>query len=210
MATYSDIRYSGITPPESTTSAQVGTSVQQLIKTITVSSSTSTVSFVHGSSSVVFDSTYKSYLFKIIELHPSNDSGARLGFTGTTDGSNFDAITNNSNYVQCVKEENDGYEALQYDGYYDIADSTGIIPLWHDIGNDNDQNASSELWIGNPSQTNFFKPFWSHSTCTQRADSINNPRMSGVLQTTSAVTGIRFALNDGNIDSATFKLYGIK
>ena len=42
------------------------------------------------------------------------------------------------------------------------------------------------------------------------SDSVNNPRMSGVLQTTSAVTGIRFALNTGNIDSATFKLYGIK
>ena len=210
MATYSDIRYAGIQPPEATTSAQVGTSVQQLIKTITVSSSTSTVSFVHGSSSVVFDSTYNSYLFKVIELHPDNDDGARLGFTGTTDGSNFAAITNNSNYVQVVKEESDGYEAIGYDQYYDIADGTGIIPIWHDIGNDNDQNASCELWIGNPSQTNFFKPFYSHSSCTQRADSVNNPRMSGVLQTTSAVTGIRFALNDGNIDSATFKLYGIK
>ena len=39
---------------------------------------------------------------------------------------------------------------LGYDQYYDIADGTGIIPIWHDIGNDNDQNASCELWIGNP------------------------------------------------------------
>ena len=104
MAVYSDIRYN-FTPPESTTSAQVGTSVQQLIKTITVSSGTTDVSFIHGSNDVVFDSTYKSYLFKVIEVHVSLDSGVKLGFQGTTDGSNFTSITNNSNYVQCVKEE---------------------------------------------------------------------------------------------------------
>ena len=52
MAVYSDIRYN-FTPPESTTSAQVGTSVQQLIKTITVSSGTTDVSFIHGSNDVV-------------------------------------------------------------------------------------------------------------------------------------------------------------
>ena len=44
----------------------------------------------------------------------------------------------------------------------------------------------------------------------QTADSNNNPRISGVLQTTSAVTGIKFSINDGNIDSAIFKMYGIK
>tara|TARA_Y100000296_G_C5162262_1_gene252529 strand:+ start:641 stop:1270 length:630 start_codon:yes stop_codon:yes gene_type:complete len=209
MASYASIRYN-FDPPSATTSAQVGAGVLEHIKTTTISSSTGNVSFIHGTSDVVFDNTYHSYLFKIIELHPDNDDGARLGFTGTTDGSAFDGITNNSNYVQVVKEEGDGYEAVAYDQYYDIADGTGIIPIWHDIGNDNDQNATCELWIGNPSQTNFFKPFFSHSTCTQRAESVNNPRMSGVLQTTSAVTGVRFSLNTGNIDSATFKLYGIK
>ena len=209
MAVYSDIRYN-FTPPESTTSAQVGTSVQQLIKTITVSSGTADVSFIHGSNDVVFDSTYKSYLFKVIEVHVSLDSGVKLGFQGTTDGSNFTGITNNSNYVQCVKEEDDGYEAFQYDQTYDIANDTYPIYMWHDTGNDNDQNSVSELWIGNPSQTDFFKPFFIHSTCNQRADSNNNPRISGVLQTTSAVTGIKFSINDGNIDSAIFKMYGIK
>ena len=53
-----------------------------------------------------------------------------------------------------------GGELCNGDKYYDIADGTGIIPILHDIGNDNDQNASCELWIGNPSQTDFFKPFF--------------------------------------------------
>ena len=109
MASYSSIRYN-FDPPKATTSALVGTSVQKLIKTVTVSSGTSSVSFIHGSSDVVFNDTYRAYLFKIIQLHVSNDSGAVLGFQGTTDGSSFTGITNNSNYVQAVKEENDNYE----------------------------------------------------------------------------------------------------
>jgi len=208
MASYSSIRYN-FDPPKATTSALIGTSVQKLIKTVTVSSGTSTVSFIHGSNDVVFNDTYRAYLFKIIQLHVATD-GADFGFQGTTDGSNFTGITNNSNYVQCIKEEDDDYEALVYDQYYDIANGTGIIKMWHNTGNDNDQNNSTELWIGNPSQTSFFKPFWSHSCCTQSADSLNTPRMSGVLQTTSAVTGIRFSLSTGNIDSAIIKLYGIE
>jgi hypothetical protein len=39
-----------------------------LIKTLTASSSSSDLSFVHGSSDVVLDSTYPVYLFKFINV----------------------------------------------------------------------------------------------------------------------------------------------
>jgi hypothetical protein len=47
------------------------TSTQKLflIKNIDASSS-STVDFVNGSSGVVLDNTYKTYLFRIINVHP--------------------------------------------------------------------------------------------------------------------------------------------
>ena len=41
------------------------------IKTLTASSS-STISFVNGSSDVVLDSTYPIYLFKLIQIHPAS------------------------------------------------------------------------------------------------------------------------------------------
>ena len=51
-----------------------------LIKTLTASSS-GTLSFVHGSASVVLDSTYPIYLFKFINIHPSaDDAEFRVGF----------------------------------------------------------------------------------------------------------------------------------
>ena len=43
------------------------------IKTLTASSS-STLSFVDGSSDVVLDSTYPIYLFRFINIHPATDN----------------------------------------------------------------------------------------------------------------------------------------
>ena len=45
----------------------IATGDMTLIKTLTASSS-STLSFVHGASSVVFDGTYKEYVFKFIDI----------------------------------------------------------------------------------------------------------------------------------------------
>ena len=55
-----------------------------LIKSQTASSS-STISFVHGTSDVVLDSTYPIYLFKFISIHPS--ASTELYFNGSDDTS---------------------------------------------------------------------------------------------------------------------------
>ena len=41
-------------------------------------------------------------------------------------------------------------------------------------------------------------------------DAITDCYGAGYCNTTSAITGIRILYNSGNIDSGTFKLYGIK
>ena len=82
MSTYENIRYDYAVP-----SGAGGSLV--LLKTLTASSS-STLSFVHGSSDVVLDNTYRTYLFKLINIHPS--AQAFFGFNFSTDaGSNYNA-----------------------------------------------------------------------------------------------------------------------
>ena len=54
-------------------SASLGSMV--LIKTLTASSS-ATLSFVDGASSVVLDNTYPIYLFKFINIHPATDAAS--------------------------------------------------------------------------------------------------------------------------------------
>ena len=59
-----------------------------LIKTLTASSS-STLSFVNGSSDVVLDSTYPIYKFSFINMHPAtNNVGFSFNFSVDT-GSNY-------------------------------------------------------------------------------------------------------------------------
>ena len=59
-----------------------------LIKTLTASSS-STLSFVDGSSSVVLDNTYPVYVFKFINIHPaSSGENFRVNFS-VDSGSNY-------------------------------------------------------------------------------------------------------------------------
>ncbi len=60
------------------------------IKTLTASSS-STLSFVNGSSDVVLDSTYPIYLFKFINIHQSQTSFASFNVGFRDGGSNYDA-----------------------------------------------------------------------------------------------------------------------
>ena len=61
-----------------------------LIKTLTASSSAN-LTFVHGSASVVLDSTYPVYLFKFINIHPADDNGRFFQVNFRDGGSDYDA-----------------------------------------------------------------------------------------------------------------------
>ena len=97
-------------------SASLGSMVH--IKTLTASSS-ATLSFVHGSSSVVLDSTYPIYLFKFFDIHPATD-GVRFT-VGFRDGStNYDAAKTTT-YFEARHNEGDTGTALAYETGEDLA-----------------------------------------------------------------------------------------
>jgi hypothetical protein len=74
-----------------------------LIKTLTASSS-ATLSFIHGSSDVVFDSTYPTYMFKYTSVHPATNDQPFL-FQGTTDGTNFNTTITSTNFQAGGREK---------------------------------------------------------------------------------------------------------
>ena len=93
------------------TSTGLTAGVMTLIKSQTASSS-STISFVHGTSDVVLDSTYPIYLFKFINIHPSEAS--RLQFNLSTDsGSNYNVTKTSSAFVS-YNDEGSVSGALSY------------------------------------------------------------------------------------------------
>ena len=200
MANYHDIRYNHNFP-----SAATGAMVH--IKTLTASSS-ATLSFVDGASDVVLDNTYKTYIFRCTNIHPASDN-QNFNVNFRDGGSAYDA-TKTTSLFRSQHNEAGTDTSLSYDTGDDIAQGTGDQMLNTEIGADNDQCSSGELWLFNPSSTTFVKHFMSNFNGVMNIDYSNQDIMAGYCNTTSAVTGVRFLFASGNIDAGTIKLYGIK
>ena len=171
------------------------------ISTQTASSS-STISFTSG-----IDSTYKEYIFKYIGVHPATD-GANFQVNFRDGSTDYDA-TKTTTVLLASNAEDESHAELAYKASNDLAQSTSFQNLAESVGADNDQCVSGELHLFNPSSTTFVKTFMSQ---TQNADSGNNTLsffVSGYCNTTTAIDGVQFKFSSGNIDSGTFKLYGV-
>jgi hypothetical protein len=180
-----------------------------LIKTLTASSS-ATLSFVHGSSDVVLDSTYPIYVFKFINIHPATDNTDFM-FNGSDDDSSHSYdITKTTATFQAYHNEAGNDQALGYDTSDDLAQSTAFQQLLKNLGSDNDQSASGELFLFNPSSTTFVKHFIATGNSYNHNDYVTNTFTAGYFNTTADITAIQFKQSSGNIDSGTIKLYGIK
>ena len=180
------------------------------IKTITASSS-STVSFVHGSSSVVFNNTYPVYCIKGIQIHPS--SSDELGFNGSIDtGSNYN-VTKTTTHFYAIHAENGTQGHIYYNASEDTAQGTGFQNLTSasQIGTGNDDCADGELWIFNPSSTTYVKHFIARFPYmdSRSPQYIYDCFTSGYFNTTSAIDEISFKFHSGNIDAGDICLYGI-
>jgi len=181
-----------------------------LIKTLTASSS-STLSFVDGSSSVVLDNTYPVYVFKFINIHPaSSGENFRVNFS-VDSGSNYN-VTKTTTAFAAQHFENDSSTGLGYQTGQDLAQSTSP-QMFMILDNANDSGGSGELYLFNPSSTTFVKHFIAIGTgfVVDGGNPKNyNLYVSGYGNTTSAIDAVQFSMSSGNIDSGTIKLYGIK
>ena len=188
-------------------SFSVGLGDMTLIKTITASSS-SDISFVHGSSSVVFDSTYPIYQIDIIQAHCSGDN--QILQVGVRDGSSaYDATKTTAYYASQVKEDGTG-GAVAYNTDQDQAQATGFLNISEALGADNDQSTNGSIMIFNPSSTTFQKHFIARMTYNHQNERVMDAYIGGYCNVTAAIDAVQFKMDSGNIDSGTFKLYGIK
>jgi len=185
----------------------VPTGSMTFIKTLTASSS-SALSFVHGTSSVVLDGTYKEYVFKFINIHPAND-GVALRFNLSVDsGSNYN-VTKTTTISRSIHNEDDS-TSFGYRTGEDQAQSTAFQDLHTNSGNDNDQCMVGTLHLFNPSSTTFVKHFMSRMQSYAEGNWSQEFYVAGYGNITSAVNAVQFKMASGNIDSGTIKMYGIK
>ena len=184
----------------------VATGALTLIKTLTASSSAS-ISFVDGTDGVVLDDTYKSYIFKFINIHPATDE---VKFTvGFRDGGTaYDATKTTTSFVAYHNEADDNTN-LQYRTDRDLAQSTDFQILGVEIGNANDENLAGELTIFSPSSTVFVKHFIATTQLTAYHDFCQEAFTAGYCNVTAAIDGVQFKMTSGNIDDGIIKMYGV-
>ena len=187
-------------------SASLGSMV--LIKTLTASTSAN-LTFVHGSSSVVLDSTYPIYKFEFINIHPATDNTDFMFNVSIDSGSNYNVAKTTTTF-QAYHNEAGNDQALNYDTSDDLAQGTGFQQLLKNLGTDNDQNSSGFMSLFNPSSTVFIKHFIADGNSYNHNDYTPRNLTAGDANTTSAVNAIQFKMSSGNIDAGQIKLYGIK
>ena len=165
-------------------------------------SSSATLDFTSG-----IDSTYDSYVFKFINIHPATnvtnftfqaDTGTNTSYNQTMTTTQFNAQADEAN----------SSTGLGYNQSGDQAQGTSFQIIMERCGNDNDSCLGGELTIYNPSSTVFVKHFMAKIQVEAAAESRNH-FTAGYFNTTTALTRFQFKMASGNIDSGVIKLYGI-
>jgi len=201
------VKYNNNSISAITAAAAIPSGAMTLIKEVTASAS-ATVSFVHGTSDVVLDSTYPIYKFEFIDIHPATDNAE---FTvNFRDGSTAYDATKTSTFFNAYQDEADGGAGLAYNTANDLAQVTGVQNILGDVGNGNDESGVGYLYLFSPSSTTFVKHYIGQSSNYNGSNYAQNVFYAGYCNVTAAIDAVQFKMDSGNIDAGTIKLYGIK
>ena len=190
-----------------TTFGSVSGGSMVFIKKLTASSS-STLSFVNGSSDVVLDSTYKEYVFTFKDIHPASD-GKILTFQGSTNTGSSYGVAITSTFFLAEHNEDDSSAQLTYASGSDLAQSTSYKYLSVTTSNGADSCVTGHLHLFNPSSTTFVKHFIGRTNTMSNSLRSAEADTTGYFNTTSAIDAIQFKFDSGNIDAGDICLYGI-
>ena len=166
-----------------------------LLSTNTISSAVSAVDITSN-----IDSTYKTYMFDLINIHPGTDNSAlRLLFQI---GGSF--ITSNHYDYAVHRIQSNNSDSYDYDN-----DTDGMT-INSNLGNAADESISGRIFLHNPSDTTFNTTMLFNLAYFNNNNVFTQTHGGCGIDNAAAVTGVRFAFsNGGNIDSGIIKLYGI-
>ena len=188
-----------------TTPGNLAQGKMTLLQTQTASSSAS-ISFTSN-----IDSTYPIYVFKFINIHPATNN-THLMVNFRDGGSSYDA-TKTTTVLYAYHDESDSEASVIYSTGSDLAQSTSGQRLTGGGGNGTDESASGTLHLFDPSNTTFVKHFICRSQVyvapSSGTDFSQDMNTAGYINTTTALTRVRFKFHSGNIDNGTIKMYGV-
>jgi len=166
-------------------------------------SASASIEFTSG-----IDSTYKEYIFYMVNIHASGD-GDNFQFNLSTDGGSTYAVTKTTTFFRAGHDEANTTTELTYVAGRDRAQSIGDQVLHQNLGTGNDESMSGYLRIFNPASTTFVKHFLSEVSANNTNNKLEQNFIAGYANTTSAIDAIKFQMSSGNIDSGEIILFGI-
>lgn len=176
-----------------TTSSPNSVGCVQLIATGTASNS-ATIDFTGLTSS------YSYYYVVISNAQPVNNTDNLLFRVSTDNGSTYSA----TGYYYAATTQN----SASGTGTNTAANSTNFRISFSQSNGGND-NGGGILEIINPSQTATYHQFLGNMTYVDSTGAIVTSVGGCLWVSTSAINAIRFLYNTGNINTGTFKLYGV-
>ena len=149
-------------------------------------------------------SSYSTYMFTLTDVVPETDDVNFWMRTSTDAGSTWDSSAGNYSYANMAKQDTN----QDHGGSSDSATQIVILSQAVANGSDTNEESSSVIYMHNPSGTTYTK-FTQHSVTTESAGELTIVSGAGRRLSAADVTGVRFLAASGNIESGTFKLYGL-
>jgi len=180
------------------------------ISKTTISSPVSSVQFTSG-----IDSTYKEYIFLLVNLHPNSNSEPDIKINFSADGGSNYNVTKTTTAFYADHNESGSSSGLQYIGGVDLAQSTGGQYIGYNLEeSDADSSLSGIVHLFNPSDTTFVKHFMINLNMMHLEPQSNHYYIAGYCNTTSAINAVSFTgeYSEGtasNIDAGSIILYGV-
>jgi len=174
-----------------------------LLATNNITSGVSSSSFTSN-----IDSTYDTYIFKFINIHPQTDN-VFFNYNFSTDGGSNYNVTKTTTYFTAEHGQDGTGANLAYNASADLAQSTNYQYMFVNTASENDQSVAATMYLFNPSSTTFVKHFMTVSVGDSTPDYVYNIRTAGYCNTTSAVNAVDFKMSSGNIDNGIIKMYGL-
>ena len=145
-------------------------------------------------------------------MHASTDNSEaqEFEFNVSIDGGSNYNVAKTTTTFRSGHNETDTTTQLSYVGSYDLAQGTGYQLIAQYVGNGNDESCSGTLHLFDPSNTTFVKHYTSRFIANGSSNFSADYWVSGFINTTSAITTVKFLMAGGDFDSGQISLYGVK
>ena len=159
---------------------------------------------------LTIDGTYDEHFIIFNAVHPaSSNENFGVNFRSTGSSGNFD-VGKQTGFYRCTQEENGSGHTFAYQSGKDLAgNSSSDQEIGSSLGNSAHDSISGYMSIFNAGSTTFQKSFFIVAYYTHGGNIQIMSFVSGYVRTTDALTGIRFQMSSGNLDSGSIQLFGV-